>query len=93
MLWTRRLSCISQLTAARAKRRSEGRNGGCLDRCEIVWGRHSSRRCALRGPLGTGLGHTAKWLAVLVLTAVAAVAALAFIPSQLAGVQDPQASC
>jgi len=36
MLWTRRLSCISQLTAARAKRRSEGSNGGCLNGYEIA---------------------------------------------------------
>ena len=37
MLWARRLSCISQLTADRAKRKSEGPNGGCLDCYEIAW--------------------------------------------------------
>src|ERR1700677_1380360 len=37
MLWSRRLSCISQLTADRAKRRSEGPNRGCLDCYEIAW--------------------------------------------------------
>jgi hypothetical protein len=37
MLRARRLSCISQLTADRAKRRSEGPNGGCLDGYEIAW--------------------------------------------------------
>jgi hypothetical protein len=37
MLRTRRLSCISQLTAVRTTRRSEGPNGGCLDGYEIAW--------------------------------------------------------
>jgi hypothetical protein len=37
MLWSRRLSCISQLTADRARRRSEGPNGGGLDCYEIAW--------------------------------------------------------
>ena len=105
MLRARRLSCISQLTTAQAKRRSEGPNGGCLDSYESAWATAADARLvsavtrALGAPAGAALSEglsgpgsvtpPAWWLAVVVLAAVTAVAVLTFIPSRLAGCTGP----